>query len=181
MYIAGRTRTASRPSRIRMASAPYSPCSSSAILVFSVIPSLLSGRPDFPPLHREEPALRAQPLRPRAVGGGHQRLPAAPHFRTEGGRPLLVELGVEVVEEGDRRRALLRRVHLQGGQAEGQEETPALAGGGVLGGLDAIHRQPDLVPVRSHQRTAGPALVATARLDLIGQAPGLRRLVLERR
>src|SRR5688572_7825248 len=104
MYIAGRTRTASSPSRTRMAPAPYSAASSSIVLMSSVMspgePSLC--RPHLAVVHVEDASQPPQPPHPVAMGSGDQGLAPLRNRTTQGQQAVLVQLRVEVVEQRDR-------------------------------------------------------------------------------
>ena len=94
-----------------------------------------SCRPDLSLLHLEDARQRPQPARPARVRGGHQGLAPPRHLAAQRGRPLLVQLRVEVVEERDRRGAALLAVHLERGQGQRQQQAARLAGRGELAGL----------------------------------------------
>src|SRR5688572_29271855 len=185
MYMAGRTRTASSPSRMRMSSAPYEDSETSSVVV--LVSSFMSPVPSSPcvivprsgtapgplcsfvsrgrhlsVLHREEAGGAPQPPRPARMRGGHEGLPAAGHLVAERRRALLVELGVEIVEQGHRGLPLFFAIHAQGGQGQGQEQAARLSRGGHFAGLLSVHLQRHLVAVRAHQRATGPAFVAPA-------------------
>src|SRR5512134_1708322 len=120
MYMAGRTRTASSPSRMRMASAPYWAAVWSSLLVVSLMSPVARSGPSRAPhgarRHVVDPPQRAEALRPSRVGARHQGLPPARDVRAERARALLVQLRVEVVEEGHRGPTGLLAVDPQGGQ-----------------------------------------------------------------
>lgn len=96
-----------RPSRMRMASAPYW-CDArprGSIRSRSCLRSLARGQAQHPAFRDVvDPAeASGSPPRPGALGG--QGLPPARDLRAQGARALRVELGVEVVQERHRRAA----------------------------------------------------------------------------
>src|SRR6185436_11556166 len=165
MYMAGRTRTASRPSRTRMAPASYSAAASTVLMSSVMSPGgTLLCRPHPSVSDFEHASQSGQPGHPVPVGGSHQGLAPLRHRAAQDPQPLLVELGVEVVEESDRRLAPLLAVHLDRGQGEGQQKAAGLAGGCNVRGLLAVHAQgnrvtmgADHAPPRTPLRAARPA------------------------
>src|SRR6186997_3499357 len=127
MYIAGRTRTASRPSRTRMAPASYSD-SASTVLMSSVMspgePSLC--RPHATGLHLEHADRAVEPRDPVPMGRGDQGLAALGHAAAQGEQAFLVQLRVQVVQQGHGALPALLAVHLDRGQRQREEEAPRL-------------------------------------------------------
>src|SRR5258708_13241891 len=139
----------------------------------TIRPEEPSGAPDLASGNVEEPPPSAQPLRPARVGGGDEGLAPRRHLLAEQARSLLVQLRVQVVEEGHRGAARLRTVDGEGGQGQGQEEAPGLPGGGRRSRLLAIHGEPDLVPVGADQAPSRPPLLGQPFLDLPGESRAL--------
>src|SRR5512143_1976992 len=100
MYMAGRTRTASRPSRTRMSAAPYSAFGASSILVSSLMTPLTDG--DASGRDAEMSPHAREAGRPLRMGARDQDLALFRHAPADRRRAVGVELGVEVVEQGDR-------------------------------------------------------------------------------
>src|SRR5512143_2529718 len=174
MYIAGRTRTASSPSRMRMASAPYSSGAPVSFLDWvSLISSFVSLRrsgnahPAFPDL--EDPPQRAQALRPALVRARHQGLAPPRDLLAQRPRPSLVQLRVEVVEQRHGGAPRLFAVHPQHGERQCQQQAAGLARGGRLCGVAPVEQQRHPVSLRAGQAAPAGALVR----------PQLRQLVLQ--
>src|SRR4030042_2698302 len=133
MYMAGRTRPASSPSRMRIASTPYSASPWSGFVggvsfMSPVARSVASRAAHRAAGHVVDAPQRPEALRPAGVRARHQGLPPPRDLRAQGARPLLVQLRVEVVEQGHRGAAGLLAVDLEAGEGQGQEEAPGLPG-----------------------------------------------------
>src|SRR5688572_25285460 len=111
------------------------------------------------------------------MGGGHQRLAARRHLAAELGGARLVELGVEVVEERERRRSALGPVDLEGREREREQQAARLPRRRVFGRIDAVYVQLYHVPVGTDEGPPRPLLVALARGELVGETPAKCLLV----
>src|SRR5512137_2054362 len=114
MYMAGRTRTASSPSRMRIASTPYPVSAWSGFVgcvsfMSLVARSVASGATHRAAAHVVDAPLGAEALRPA------------------GPRPLLVQLGVQIVEQRHRGSARLLAIDPQAGNGESQKMAAGLA------------------------------------------------------
>ena len=114
-------------------------------------------------------AERPQALRPARVCARDERLSPPRDLGAQLHRALGVELGVEVVEEGDRRAAGLLAVDAQRGEGQRQEEAPDLAGRGAEGGVAAVEEERHRVAVRPDEAAAGAPLARRDGVDLRGQ------------
>jgi hypothetical protein len=117
----------------------------------------------------EQVALVTKAVRPSGVGAGDQSLGAPGDVGAERSGAILVELGVQVVQQSHGCVAGFVSVDLEGGEDQGEEEAPALARRRLLGGISPVEEQPDGVAVRTGQAATGGPLPGAKMSELGGE------------
>src|SRR4029453_16404317 len=180
MYIAGRTRTASSPSRMRIASTPYSAVTplaflSSVSLMSPVARFRSGGAADRALRDLVDAPQRAEALRPAGVRRRHPGLTAPRAPRAERARSLFVELRIQIVEQRHRRAARLLAQERQARERQRQQQAAPLPRGPRLARVLTVDQQLDLVTLRPRQAAASRALARQQLTQLLEQpVPALR-------
>src|SRR4249920_822089 len=163
MYMAGRTRTASSPSRMRIASAPYSAWTPSGVFPCVSLMSPVSwfpasGATNGAPRDLVDTAQRAEALRPAGVCRRDPGLTAPRDLRAERARSLLVQLRIQIVEERDGRPPRFLAQQRKARERQRQQQAARLPRRGSFAGVLTVDQQLDAVALRSRQAAAGRTL-----------------------
>src|SRR4029450_6498323 len=176
IYMPGRLRTASRPFRTLIASAPYSAVAVKEGVEASVIRSVTGSslavcrRGHLTRLDAQESGIVAGGGEQQFIGAGHEGLGAElAQLGKEPGPALGVEMGDHLVQQEQRGMAVEIVAHRPGmGQDGADQQGLLLAGGAVLGShvLGAVRHQ-ELAAMRTGERPAGRLVeAATVMQDL---------------
>ena len=123
----------------------------------------------------KESTLGTDVFRPTRVSARDQGLGVRRDVVTQGAGPFGIQLGVEVVEEGDGGASGLLAVDVEAREGQGEKKAPGLAGGRLLGRVAAIEKKMDGVPVWSGEGASSRALTRVEPLVSPRPGPGVRR------